>query len=182
MITIATAAKTFDTTRSTIRNWTREFSDYLSPSANPPAGHERKFTDQDGQVFALVAAMRQNNASYEAIHAALSSGERGLWPPPGAITDDDDDDDDPATRVLVTQLTVKMGQLEGQLQATHEERDHLRNQLEEAQTARLAAEIRAARAETELSTLRAVYEAEAGQGGQKSGFAAWWARRFGGCN
>ncbi|MBK7180971.1 MAG: MerR family transcriptional regulator [Chloroflexi bacterium] len=181
MITIATAAKTFDTTRSTIRNWTREFSDYLSPSANPPAGHERKFTDQDGQVFALVAAMRQNNASYEAIHAALSSGERGLWPPPGAITDDDDDDDDPATRVLVTQLTVKMGQLEGQLQATHEERDHLRNQLEEAQAARLSAEIRAARAETELSTLRAVYEAEAGQGGQKIRFRrlvgapVWWA-------
>ncbi len=180
MITIATVAKAFDTTRSTIRNWTREFSDHLSPSANPPPGHARIFTTQDGQVFALVAAMRQNNAGYEAIHAALSSGERGVWPPPGTMTDDDDDDDDPANRVLVTQLTVKMGQLEGQLLANHEERDHLRARLEEAQAARLSAEIRAARAETELETLRAVYTAEEGQAKEKSGFAAWWARRFGG--
>lgn len=179
MISIAKVARALDTTRSTIRNWAREFADYLSPTANPPAGQERKFTDQDGQVFALVAAMRQNNAGYETIHAALSSGERGLWPPPG-ITEDEDESEDTPGSALVTQLTIKLGHLEGQLEATGEERDHLRNQLEEAQNARLSAEIRAVRAETELSTLRALYEAEEGQGGKKSGFAAWWARRFGG--
>ena len=57
--------------------------------------------------------------------------------------------------------------------------DKLEDRLEEAQAARLSAEIRAARAETELSTLRALYTAEEGQGKQRTGFAAWLARRFG---
>lgn len=178
MISIAKIARALDTTRSTIRNWAREFADYLSPTANPPAGQERQFTIQDGQVFALIASMRQNNAGYEAIHAVLSSGERGLWPPPGSDEDEDESEDAPGS-ALVTQLTIKLGHLEGQLEATGEERDHLRNRLEEAQTARLGAEIRAARAEAELATLRALYAAEEGQGKQK-GFAAWLARRFGG--
>ena len=160
-----------DTTLRT--SWGVEFADYLSPSANPPKGEERRYTEDDLATLYTVATMRQTGQDYETIKAMLDQGQR-IDPPPAdramlAAAGGDE------TAVMVSTFQTALASYEARI-------DKLEDKLEEAQTARLSAEIRAARAETELSTLRAVYEAEAGQGGQKSGFAAWWARRFGGRN
>jgi DNA-binding transcriptional MerR regulator len=64
----------------TVRNWTREFARYLSATANPEAGRTRLYTDDDLKVFDLVYRMRDENRSYEDIHASLLAGERGNSP------------------------------------------------------------------------------------------------------
>ena len=160
-----------DTTLRT--GWGVEFADYLSPSANPPKGEERRYTEDDLATLYTVATMRMAGQDYETIKMALGQGQR-IEPPPSdramlAAAGGDE------TAVMISTFQTALASYENRI-------DKLEDRLEEAQAARLAAEIRAARAETELSPLRAVYEAEAGQGGQKSGFAAWWARRFGGRN
>lgn len=67
-------------TDQTIRAWAEEFVRYLSPTANPGKGRGRSFTLEDMQVLALVADMKDRSATYEDIHAALQSGQRGDSP------------------------------------------------------------------------------------------------------
>ena len=69
--------KRFGVSPQTVRTYADEFGHYLSPTANPPAGQQRNFTDEDLSVFALVVQLKHQGFTYEAIHAALSSGQRG---------------------------------------------------------------------------------------------------------
>jgi len=64
----------------TIRNWANEFQAYLSPSAKPGSGNARRFTEDDMRVLALVAEISSQGKPFEAIHAALASGQRGELP------------------------------------------------------------------------------------------------------
>jgi DNA-binding transcriptional MerR regulator len=64
----------------TIRNWAREFAEYLSPTGAPQEGKPREFTPDDMAVFDLVAKMKDQNKTYEEIHATLKSGMRGNPP------------------------------------------------------------------------------------------------------
>lgn len=77
----------YKVTAETIRSWTEEFSDYLSPTANPGKGRHRIFTDDDMQVFAYIQERKQQGAVFEQIHAELANGNRGNVPPlpPGEI-------------------------------------------------------------------------------------------------
>jgi DNA-binding transcriptional MerR regulator len=52
----------------------------MSPTANPGKGRGRSFTLEDMRVLALVADMKDRSATYEDIHAALQSGQRGDSP------------------------------------------------------------------------------------------------------
>ena len=70
----------FGVAPETIRNWAREFARYLSVTANPEMGRTRLFTEEDFKVFDLVNTMRQDDKSYDEIHAALMAGERGNSP------------------------------------------------------------------------------------------------------
>lgn len=70
----------FNVAPETIRNWTREFARHLSVTANPESGRNRLYTDDDLQVLDLIRTMRENSHSYEEIHAALDSGQRGNDP------------------------------------------------------------------------------------------------------
>ena len=67
-------------TEVTIRAWATEFAEYLSPTANPGKGKGRAFSFEDLSVFALIADMKDRNHSFEEIHAALKSGQRGEPP------------------------------------------------------------------------------------------------------
>lgn len=67
----------FGVSPQTVRTYADEFSRYMSPTANPPAGQQRNFTDEDLAVFALIVQLKRQGATYETIHAALASGQRG---------------------------------------------------------------------------------------------------------
>jgi DNA-binding transcriptional MerR regulator len=77
---VGEAATLFDVTPQTIRRWADEFSTYLSSGANPPHGNIRTFTEEDMQVLALVATVKNNAGTYEDAHARLRTGERGKIP------------------------------------------------------------------------------------------------------
>ncbi len=64
----------------TIRKWTIEFAEYLSPTANPGNGKNRDFTVHDLEVIDLIAEMKQQQATYEDIHVSLKAGQRGKAP------------------------------------------------------------------------------------------------------
>lgn len=80
MATVSTLVELFGVSKHTVRTWTHQFGQYLSPGANPPAGGKRWFSDEDLGVFALIAHKRGRNASYGEIHKALMAGERGEVP------------------------------------------------------------------------------------------------------
>lgn len=67
----------FDVTGETIRTWSMEFAAYLSPTAQPGAGRQRFYTDDDLTVLSLVAAMKAEGKVFDDIHAALKTGQRG---------------------------------------------------------------------------------------------------------
>jgi DNA-binding transcriptional MerR regulator len=73
--------KLFGVSPQTVRNWSEEYSRYLSPLAAPGRGRNRTFSEDDFRVFALVAAMKRDGATNDDIHASLASGQRGDLPP-----------------------------------------------------------------------------------------------------
>ena len=113
--------------------------------------------------------------SYESIRAALAAGDRGQWP----LESDQPAQDAPGSQentfALVTQLTARAASLEGELGATKQERDHLRDQLKEAQATAQDAHIRASEAETELRILKDLTENKTPPGEKLT----WWQRVFG---
>ncbi|HKI53501.1 MAG TPA: MerR family transcriptional regulator [Anaerolineales bacterium] len=70
----------FDISEGTVRNWSKEFADYLSPTANPGGNRPRMFTADDMAVFDLISTMKATGATYKDIQASLSNGERGTIP------------------------------------------------------------------------------------------------------
>ena len=74
-------AALFGVALETIRNWGSEFREYLSPLANPGQGKHRKYNPDDLGVFALVRDLKEKGLSYNDVHMALQTGERGQ--PPG---------------------------------------------------------------------------------------------------
>jgi DNA-binding transcriptional MerR regulator len=132
-------------TPQTVRSWCNEFNAFLSPGATPPAGQVRNFGEDDIRVLALVARMRGDLASYEAIGAALDSGARADLP---------EEEEQPHSGALVTRLTATLARYEGELEAVREERDYLRGQVVETQQREREALERAARAEAIQEALR----------------------------
>lgn len=105
----------FSVAPETIRNWAREFERYLSVTANPEPGKTRIFTEEDMEVFDLINSMRDDKKSYDEIHAALASGERGSSP---ALSPDD-------VKAIVAgeterQLSLEIQMLRRQLHAQQE--------------------------------------------------------------
>ena len=146
--------KAYDVQPNTIRQWSKTFGDFLAPGANPPKGEIRTYSNEDAQVIALIANMRQERASYETIRAALAAGDRGQWPIESNQAPQDAPGQQDNALALINQLTVKASSLEGELGAIKGERDHLREQLETERDARLTAEIRAASAEAQIESKR----------------------------
>lgn len=71
----------FRVAKETIRQWSIEFAEYLSPSATPvEKGKHRLYTDEDWMVFSLVAEMKDRGVTYDEIHLSLKNGQRGDAP------------------------------------------------------------------------------------------------------
>lgn len=65
---------------NTIRQWTKEFGEYLSPTASPGGGRSRDFTVSDLEIIDLIATMKRGKSTYSEIHTALRAGQRGNAP------------------------------------------------------------------------------------------------------
>ncbi len=78
--TTSEAKAIFNRDEQTIRNWAKEFAEFLSPMANPQKGRSRTFTEDDMRVFDLVAKLKDEGKQYVDIHTSLKSGQRGDLP------------------------------------------------------------------------------------------------------
>jgi len=101
----------FSVSHETVKNWSQEFADYLSPTATPPAGTKRVFTDDDLQVFALVSDYKKRGLTYSDAQLALKSGQRGEIPEPTAI-----DRLPPIVQDMIVRLRNDMDRLQLQLE------------------------------------------------------------------
>ena len=142
----------------TIRNWAAEFAAYLSEgSQTDKPGEVRTFTQDDLAILETVAAFRRQNLTYAEIGQRLANGERlELNGPPIDVK--------PGQETAVT-----IAAFQSTLQNYETRLDRYQARLESEQAARLAAEIRAARAETELEILKQ-------QRGEKQPRRSFWQR------
>jgi DNA-binding transcriptional MerR regulator len=60
---------------NTVRNWSSEYADFLTPEAvGSGSGSRRRFTDQDALVLATIADLRAKGFTREQVIAALQAG------------------------------------------------------------------------------------------------------------
>ena len=64
----------------TIRIWTLEFAEYLSPTAQPGRNKNRVYTIADLEVLSLVSELKRQGKIFSDIHFALKAGQRGAAP------------------------------------------------------------------------------------------------------
>lgn len=143
MYSVLQAARIASVSSSTIRNWSAEFGEFLSPTANPPPGETREFTDDDLRVFSTVAVMRGQLLATTDIVDALRDGQR--FEPVAPPTEDPQPQDRANTETAVTIYKDLLTQLETRA-------EKLADRLIEAES-------RAAAAERELQILKELYEA-----------------------
>lgn len=67
------AAKRANVSVQSIRNWTRDYADLLSPSARGEAG-PRLFTDEDVEILCTIAALRKSGVSPSEVAERIRSG------------------------------------------------------------------------------------------------------------
>ncbi|MEZ4667825.1 MAG: MerR family transcriptional regulator [Anaerolineae bacterium] len=109
----------FGISRQTVRIWTAEFSEYLSPSATPEKGQQRNFSDADMAVFALVHEVKDRGGTYDNAHLQLKTGQRGELPQSRLSVQVESDTQLASLRGQITKLT-------SQLETALQERNELR--------------------------------------------------------
>ena len=159
---------------TTIRNYSRQWSDYLSPAANPPTGQPRIYSEDDLAVIATVAALREGQATTGQIRAALDAGQR-LEPmrpleedrAAADRADQSADHDQQATdqaRAAVNAAEKAIAIYQDRVTAVEARNQELTDRL-------ISAEARAAAAERELEILRELHAAA--DPGHKMTFWEW---------
>lgn len=120
MVTTGDVTKQFGVSRTTVSNWCHEFARFLSPTANPPVGAQRRFTDSDLQVLALIHRQKRTGLTFEEISASLTNGERDE--PPSDIT--------ATTNTAIERLQNRIVSLEDQIAKANSARDRAEGQNE----------------------------------------------------
>ena len=70
----------------TVRQWTKDFSEFLSDNTRPPAGQTKLYNHDDIKVFAYIHEQRSTfNTSLEQIKNELAAGNRGEIPESPAV-------------------------------------------------------------------------------------------------
>ncbi len=80
MFSTAEMAAYYQVSEQTIRAWSKEFADDLSPTSNPGIGKNRSFALEDFSVLTIVDEMKKQRKAFEEIHAALNAGQRAQPP------------------------------------------------------------------------------------------------------
>lgn len=111
-------AKILDRTPQTIRNWTEEFSEFLSLLATAGGGRPRIYNVEDLAVLYLVKEMRDQGFRTEEIIASLRQGQRGNV--------------DPDMLSLVPHYDAESNELALEIHYLLQERDRLKNERDKA--------------------------------------------------
>ena len=151
---------------TTIRNYSRAWSDYLSPSANPQAGQPRIYTEDDIAVITTIAALRENQVTTGQIRAALDEGQRlePMRPTVEEPTNPAEDDQPGQARAAVNAAESAIAIYRDRMTAVEARNQELTDRL-------IDAEARAAAAERELAILRELHNAA--DPGHKMSFWEW---------
>ena len=81
MWTTGSIQKIFSVSHQTVRNWTKEFAEFLSDGATPQTvGGRRNFTVDDLRVFSLVVELTTAGSTYADAKVVLAKGKRGELP------------------------------------------------------------------------------------------------------
>lgn len=64
---------------STVKLWSREFADYLTPPAQGGYGRSRNFSELDARILAKIGELKSALTLAEDIHFTLSSMKAGDW-------------------------------------------------------------------------------------------------------
>jgi DNA-binding transcriptional MerR regulator len=120
--TTAHVAQLFTVTHQTVKNWSKEFAAYLSPTATPQEGKKRMFTLDDVRVFALVHDYGKRGFGYDDAHLALRSGQRGELPNTTEVVPT-------MPPALLTTLREEISSLRLQLRSTETGRDEAQGQV-----------------------------------------------------
>jgi DNA-binding transcriptional MerR regulator len=73
-------ATLLDTSEDTIRRWSAHFAMYFSPSANPPKGEDRAYTERDVRIMAYISALRNMGNSLKTIAERLETTDLDTLP------------------------------------------------------------------------------------------------------
>ena len=175
MYSVTEAAARIGRSPSSVRNYTDQFgADYMSQGARA-AGVNRLYDAQDLVILATIAGLKKARKPLEEIKATLDAGELVDLPPGQQESPRSDDIAGPEQLALISQLTIRAAKFEGQVEQLDKDIEDTKQQLQSERSSRLAAEIRATKAETELEILR-------GPPGQETPAAAnsegskrpWW--------
>ena len=141
-------AKTLGIDPQTVREWSAQFSDFLSEDANPPRGATRYYNEDDLNALTFVYKLRRNDATFQEISEALTL-EQHRFTMPNLIVRGDSPLSGlgSGTGIIKTSDIEHYIKLEGQLEEVRGERDYLRVALREEREAHSATMTRAARAE-----------------------------------
>jgi len=74
MFAVSQTARYLGVSPATVRNYTRQFADHLSPTASPPPGQPRRFTEEDLRVMATVKSLLTEGVTYEQARRRLADG------------------------------------------------------------------------------------------------------------
>ena len=142
---------------TSVRGWGRQLEGLLSDQANPPVGGTRLYSDDDLVVFHTAKVLRDEGYDWPATLKALESGERILPNPKSPPESDRVPDSALITADYLEQFTKPLrdhvATLEAQLKLSQAQTVDAQGQLDSEREARLASEIKSARASGQLQVL-----------------------------
>lgn len=126
----------YNITGQTVRNWSNEYSDFLSDDAVGGENKHRVFTEDDLKVFALIVELKAKRLNTDDIKATLATGNRGEVPN--------------TTGIIPVDTALKITRLESQILQYKQNYDHALEEIEQLKLdkARLEGELKS------LSTVR----------------------------
>ena len=176
-MTIGKVAKALEIPPSTARQYVKDFqhTGEFSAAATPAPGQTRLFTNDDIGIMWTIKFLRAQRKPTDDIATALIAGDR-FYPDKETPPDDNQANQDDAGKPQTEETAVTIYTAFSDTLKLYESRvSAYETELKEERAARLAAEIRAAAAETKLQVLEDAQK-ETTPPGAKS---TWWQRVFG---
>ena len=164
MLTVKQASELLGISNTTLRDRGAEYEKYLSDSANPGKGNERRYTEGDIATLRTIGVLKKQKAPEEDLLEALEQGAK-LEPEDAPLVPARSSKQVPArsTKAEGKALTVSdaftdaLAAYETQIGKLQDKNDRLHDKLLEATE-------RAARAETKLEAVGIINEATASTG------------------
>lgn len=172
----------------TLRQWTIEFKEYMSPAANPGANKQRFYTVEDVQVLGIISDQKKAGFTYDEIHAALKAGARIEEPilTPEELEEIVGSDEDSQLAIQVSQLQHNLALAQEALKKAEIRLAEMKNLQEEK--IRLETELKSAekyhaaevtRLQETIDRLNQQIQLFSGQSGEQyaKGFQEGWRQR-----